>query len=243
MGLAAELANYLSGLTVTQGRLAGQPFPVFPWEGRFVRRAFALDIGEAALSIARGNGKSTFTAGLAAALDGPLAVPRGEVVAVASSFDQSRIIFNHVLAFLRAKHGESFEDRSLWRVQDSANKAHVVNRQTGATLKCIGSDPRRAHGLAPFLILADEPAQWESGKAEAMVAALRISLGKIPGGRLIALGTRPADEGHWFSQLLSGGADYAQCHAAPPDSPKGQRKMWLRANPLVLQRRISKYGA
>ena len=26
MGLATELADYLSGLTVTQGRLTGQPF-------------------------------------------------------------------------------------------------------------------------------------------------------------------------------------------------------------------------
>ena len=32
-----------------------------------------------------------------------------------------------------------------------------MNRSNGAVLKCIGSDPRRAHGLASGLVLADEP--------------------------------------------------------------------------------------
>ena len=40
--------------------------------------------------------------------------------------------------------------------------------------------------------------------------------------RLIALGTRPSDESHWFAQMLSGGADYAQTHAAKPEAPKFQ---------------------
>ena len=92
-----DLISYLGGLTVTQGRLAGQPFPVFAWQRRFLRGAFAPDAIESAISVARGNGKSTFTAGLACAvLDGPLFQPRGEVVVVASSFSQAKIIFRTV---------------------------------------------------------------------------------------------------------------------------------------------------
>ena len=72
------LEAYLSRLTVTQGRRAGQPFTVLPWQRRFVRGAFAPGAGTAALSIARGGGKTTLVAGIAAAtLDGPLTVPRG----------------------------------------------------------------------------------------------------------------------------------------------------------------------
>ena len=63
---ATAVLDYLGGLTVTQGGMAGQPFPVFPWESRFVRGAFRPDVVEAALSIGRGNGKTTLTAGLAA---------------------------------------------------------------------------------------------------------------------------------------------------------------------------------
>ena len=116
---------------------------------------------------------------------------------------------------------------------DSANQASIQNRETGATLKAIGSDPRRAHGLAPVLVLADEPAQWEPGKAEAMVAAMKTGLGKIPNGRFIALGTRPADDSHWFAQMLSGGACYAQVHAADKDDKPFQRKTWARSNPSL----------
>ena len=57
-------------------------------------------------------------------------------------------------------------------------------------------------------MLADEPAQWEPAKSEAMLAALKTGLGKIPGSRLVALGTRPADSLHWFAKMLQpGGAD------------------------------------
>ena len=102
MGIAAEVIDYLGGLTVTQGRLAGTPLTLLPWQRRFVKGAFAPDVIAAALTVARGNGKSTLVAGLtAAALDGPLAVSRAETVVVASSFEQSRIVFGHTLAVLR----------------------------------------------------------------------------------------------------------------------------------------------
>ena len=232
--VSEQVLVYLAGLKVTQGRKAGEPFPVFPWERRFVRGAFRDDVIESALSVARGNGKTTLTAGIAcAALDGPLAYPRGETVIVASSFEQARIAFGHVLAFMSDRYGEQLEDKTKWRIWDSGNKAHLLNRSNGAIVKAIGSDPRRAHGLAPVLVLNDEPAQWEPSKSEAMVAAMRTGLGKIPGGRLIALGTRPSDETHWFSQLLDGGADYSQSHAARSDAPKFQLRTWQTANPSL----------
>ena len=59
--------------------------------------AFAPGVQSAALSVARGNGKTALLSGIAAAtLDGPLAVPRGETVIVAASFEQARIAFDHV---------------------------------------------------------------------------------------------------------------------------------------------------
>ena len=60
----------------------------------FRARALASGVQSAALSVARGNGKTALLSGIAAAtLDGPLAVPRGETVIVASSFEQARIAF------------------------------------------------------------------------------------------------------------------------------------------------------
>ena len=224
------LLDYLSGLTVSQGRLAGQAFAVLPWQRRFVRGAFRDGVQSAALSVGRGNGKTALLSGIAAAtLNGPLAVRRGETVIVASSFEQARIAFEHVIAFM----GAMIDDKDRWRVWDTAQQARVEDRVTGARVRCIGSGPRRAHGLAPVLVLADEPAQWPDTTGERMVAALRTAAGKQPHSRFVALGTRPADSEHWFAKLLAGGADYAQSHAAGPDDPKFQRRTWIKANPSL----------
>ena len=152
---------------------------------------------------------------------------RGETVIVASSFEQARIAFEHVIAFM----GEKFRDRSRWKVWDTAQQARIEDRHSGCRVRCIGSDPRRAHGLAPVLVLADEPAQWPENTGERMVAALRTAAGKQPHSRFVSLGTRPADAGHWFSKALAGGADYAQCHAARPEDPRFQVRAWRKANP------------
>ena len=221
----------MAGLTVTQGAGIGLPLQLFPWEKRFFRGMLRDGVEESALSVSRGNGKTTVVAALAcAALDGPLATPRGETVVVASSFDQARVAYEHVLAFL-AERIDS--DPKRWRIQDSANRASIEDRSTGARVRVLGSDPRRAHGLAPVLVIADEPAQWPPGTSDKMIAALRTSLGKIDGGRLVALGTRPADASHWFEKMLVGGADYSQVHAARDTDAPFQLRTWKRANPSL----------
>ena len=226
------LVDYCAALTITQGAGAGDLMRVLPWQRRFLRGAFGVD-GDAALSIARGNGKSTLVAAVACAVvDGPLRQPRAEVVCVASSFAQGRIIFEHVLAFLEAA-GRDLSDRKVWRVQDSANVATIEHRPSGSRVRCIGSDPKRAHGLAPVLVLADEPAQWEQSKRDAMRAALATAMGKIDDSRMIALGTRPADPAHWFSKMLDGGADYGQSHHAAESDPPFRVRTWRKANPSL----------
>ena len=231
--LGRELVAWLGKLTLSGGDLDGQPFTVWPWERRFILGTFGQS-GNAALSIARGNGKSAFVAALAAAVvcpGAPLHGTRRDVVCVASSFQQARVIFEDVLAYARGL-GHDLGDRGLWRRQDSANMATLEHRPSGARVRCIGSDPKRAHGLRPFLVLADEPAQWEGTKTEAMISALRTGLGKTPNSRLIALGTLPADGQHWFSQMLRD-APCRQLHAAAKDAPIYRAATWTRANPSM----------
>ena len=225
-----NILDYLGGLRVSQGRRTGQRLTVLDWQAQFVREAFADGVLSAALSVGRANGKTALLAGIAAAtLDGPLHVPRGETVIVASSFDQARIAFEHVRAFMGGKLG----DRKRWKVWDTGQRARIENRITGARVYCVGSDPRRAHGLAPVLVLADEGSQWPDSTGERMVAALRTAAGKQPHSRFVALGTRPAAPQHWFAKMLAGGADYAQTHAALPDDPLFQRRTWVKANPSM----------
>ena len=231
--LGRALVEWLGKLTLSGGDLDGQPFTVWPWERRFILGTFAQP-GNSALSIGRGNGKSALVAGIATAVvapDGPLHGVKREVICVASSFQQARVIFEDVLAYVRGL-GHDLGDRDLWRRQDSANQAMLEYVQTGCRIKCVGSDPRRAHGLRPFLVLADEGGQWEQGKTEAMISALRTSLGKTPGSRLIALGTLPPDGQHWFSQMLRD-APYHQLHAAAKDAPIFRAETWAKANPSL----------
>ena len=227
--IAAETVEGLERLIVSQGRHAGEPLAILPWQRRLIRGVLQEPV--AAVSVSRGNGKTTLCAGLAiAALVGPLRQPRGEVIAVASSFGQSRILFEHVREFMRP----ALERQpARFRVLDSNAAAVIEDRDTGCRLRCIASDPRRAHGPAPVLVLADEPAQWPHTTSERMLAALRTGAGKVEGARFIALGTRPADGEHWFAKMLAGGAGHAQCHAAEPDDPPFQIRTWRKANPSL----------
>ena len=227
--VAGLILDHLSTLTVTQGPLRGEPFPAIPWQQRAVRGAFAPGVDTAAISVSRSNGKSTLFAAVADAhLRGPVSEPREEVVICAASLTQARIIFEHVLAF-----GDgTYEQRSRYKLNNTEQKATLEDRRSGARVRAIGSDPRKAHGLAPKIVLADEPAQW-GPQAEAMLAALTTADGKLEGQRVIALGTRPADPAHWFSRWLDGLADYSQVHAARPDDPIFQRRTWKRANPSL----------
>ena len=226
--LPDRIAAYLAGLTISQGRHAGNLFEVLPWQRRFLRGAFAPGIGEAALSLGRGGGKSTLIAGIACAAldtDGPLMAPNAEVVIVASSHTQGQIVFRHVLRFLA-----DGIDRGLYRRQDSVNVSTLQNRKTGTMLTVKGSDPRRLHGMAPSLTIADELTQWPTPRIDEMLAALRTAAGKIEDSRLLMIGTRPADETHAFAAALRG-SDYCQVHAAGRDDPPFQRRTWLKAKP------------
>ena len=133
------LTDWLETLTVTQGSRVGEPFTGWPWERRFVDRVFGDGADTAALSIARGNGKSTLVAALAAAaVQGPLAQPRAETVIVASSFHPARIAWEHSVAFLQPWIEEAPKD---WKIEDSSNRASVTHKPTGARVRALGTVP------------------------------------------------------------------------------------------------------
>ena len=228
MTVANELAEFISTLRIGQGRHAGKLFEVLPWQKRFLRGAFGQP-DDGAVSMGRGNGKSTFIAGIAlGAVVGPLQQPMAEIVVVASSFAQAKIVFKHVLHF--AKPWTS-PGKDVFRITDSQNSATFEYRPTGTVLKVIGSDARRAHGLAPSLIVIDELAQWLN--PEAMLAALETSRGKIPDSKALYLGTRPESEDHAFAEVLNGGVGYSQVHAAKRSDPPFQKRTWRKSNPSL----------
>ena len=92
-----NLNRYLAGLTISQGRHAGQPLTRC-WRGSgssCAVRVCPWHVTDAALAVARGNGKSVLVAGIACrcSLDGPLVQPtrRGDCCRVEFLRTQARI--------------------------------------------------------------------------------------------------------------------------------------------------------
>ena len=132
------LETYLGALTVTQGRRAGEALTVLPWQRKFIAGAFTPGRTTAALSVARGNGKTVLVAGIAcAALDGPLMVPRGETIIVASSFARACIAFDHVVAFMGAK----LRDRKRYRFWQTGQLSRIEDRKPGRACGRSGAIP------------------------------------------------------------------------------------------------------
>ena len=233
MNTASALSKYIQTLTIGQGRHAGAPFKLLNWQRRFIRGAFAPDVQDAALSLARGNGKSVLVAAIGSAsvdVQAPLLEPMAETIIVASSFAQGQAIFRHLKHFLSptlAAH------KSRFRVSDSLNAASIQDRETGASVRVVGNNPKTLHGLQPKLLLLDEIAQWQPHEIDASLAALSTSLGKIPDSRLLAIGTRAASAEHPFERMLAGGVDYSQMHAASETDKPFLVRTWKRANPSL----------
>ena len=214
---------------VTQGFGVGSSLRVLPWERDLVRGILSARI--AALSVARGAGKSAIIAAIGAAFFEHLVETgqRADVVCIASSFGQGKIIFDHSFSYLADK----LQDRKVYRIRDTNTNSSFQHRESGASFRCISSDPKRAHGLAPFLLLCDEPSQWLNTRANAMWAALKTGLGKVPGSRAVCLGTRPKDETHFFARLLDGGAGFIQNYSVSEEADPFARRNWHRANPSL----------
>ena len=189
---------WIGRLKVTQGQGAGSPIRILDWQRDFLERLLRAETTEIGISMARGGGKTTWLAMIAAAyFIGPLRRPRGHVFIVASTIQQAMIALEHLIETLGLR-----ERAHRFRSSFSSHLTGVKDAMTGNMVRVLSSRPKSSHGIAPVLILADEPAQWEPNSRDSVYAALRTSLGKVPGSRLVCLGTRPDDSGHFFSRLL-----------------------------------------
>ena len=211
-----------------------QGCPLLPFHRRWLAGAFAPDVQIAAASWPRGAGK-TFLAGNLAALSltpgSPLFQAGIEVLGVSASLEQSRIM----LSFVR----EALDDAPGYRWLDSGQRLAVTHVPTGTKLRILSSSGKRAMGLAQFsTIFADEPGSWEERGGELMYHALRQSLGKRPGQRLVLIGTRaPAPPDSWWSGLLdsgSGPGTHVEVMTAPESETWDRWETIRKANPMVL---------
>lgn len=207
-------------------------FDLMPFQQTFLDNATRPDIRTAALSLPRGNGKSSLAGYLATRILTPgddLFRPGKESVLLAASYKQARIVYR----FAR----DMLEPQGIHHFTDSSNRVMIEHRPTKTRLDLYGSNAKAAMGLVncPWVI-ADEPGAWEVNAGTLMFDAIRGAQGK-PGSPLKALyiGTlAPALGGWWHDMITTGsnGSTYVQ-------ALRGERARWdqwaeiRRCNPLM----------
>ena len=133
-----------------------------PFQRRFLRSALAQGIRTSALSIPRGNGKSTLVAWLGARTldpDDPLFVKGAESHIVAKSIGQAR---RATFKLLR-EFCESSERVMEYSISENNQTCQVLHKPTNTRISVLASSGKTAQGLVrcPWLF-ADEPGSWEN---------------------------------------------------------------------------------
>ena len=202
------------------------------FQREFVAKATAPGVDVAALSMPRGNGKSTLAAHIGARLMTPgdaLFRAGTESVIVASTLEQGRIVFRFVRAML--------DGDSDYRFSDSLTRVQIIHKPTRTVLQVRGANARAMMGLVdtPWVI-ADEPGAWKVTDGEIMHTALSTAQGK-PGSPLKALyiGTLAPAHSGWWPELIERGTK----RSTYVKVLQGDRETWdqwqtiRKANPLT----------
>ena len=224
---AASLA--LAPTSYALGAMPG----LLPFQRGWLAGAFASDIDLAGLSGARALGKSTLAGWVAActvAPQGALHEAGGAVLIVAPTTSQGREVL------LAARHFLEGVDDLRWR--DSASGIGVRHRPTASECRVMAASSTSllGYGAHAGVIVFDEVGAAGS-KGRAVFDSLITSLGKRPGQRVLAVGTRsPSGPEDWWPKWLSATAGQPRTHITVLE---GDPEAWrdpaqaVLANPLA----------
>ena len=213
-------------LKVPTGPLRGQPFAIPQWQEDFLRSALAPGVGQAALSVARKNGKSGLVAVLLLAhLVGPLRRSqwRGVVVSLTAA---------HAVELRDAM--ASIIDVSGLRGAELRVSPHPgrILGPDGARVDILAADKATGHAIGADVAVIDE-AGLMTEKDRPLWNALQSSLSGR-NGRLICISIRGTSllfsEMEILARRWPRDAVWVE-HSAPPGSALDDPAAWLAANP------------
>ena len=113
-----------------------------PFQKKFIKGAFAPGIDTAALSIARGNGKSCLAGHILARCltpGDPMHEPGREYLLLAASLEQARITYGFIRGALEAT--------KEYRWLDSSTRVGVTHKKTNTRLRVLSSKAKSAFGI------------------------------------------------------------------------------------------------
>ena len=188
--------------------LSGMP-GIRPFQREWLAKAFAADIDLAALSAARGSGKTTlagWVAVCAVAPEGALHERGAAILIVAPTTSQGREVLLAARRFL-----EGIPDLR-WR--DSSSGVGVRHLPTASECRILAASSKSllGYGAHASTVVFDEVAA-SGAKGRLIFDSLTTGLGKKEGQKLIALGTRsPSGPADWWPKWLSSTADQPRTH-------------------------------
>ena len=178
---------------------------LLPSQRRFLRGALASGVRTAALSLPRGEGKSTLAAYILERCMTPgdqLFKEGAEYLLCAASIEGARHVYRPIRAEL--------EPTGEYTFLDSQMRLGITHKPTNTKLRVMSSNAKTAFGIVGSpLLVADEPGAWEIVGGGLLHDAIQTAQGKpLSSLRVIYIGTLAplASPGHWFYELVDAGS-------------------------------------
>jgi Terminase large subunit, ATPase domain len=125
---------------------------------------------------------------------GPEVERRGQIYSAATDRQQASIVFNEILAMLE-RRPSLMSGLHVQRWQKS-----ITDTVSGTVYGALSSNARKAHGLNPSVVIADELAQWRSRE---LYDNLVIGMGARSEPLMVVISTRSPDPNHLMTKDLS----------------------------------------
>ena len=177
---------------------------LLPLQRRFLRRALSPSVRTAALSLPRGEGKSTLAAYILERCMTPgdeLFEEGAEFLLCAASLEQARNVYRPIRAEL--------DPTGDYRFIDSVTRLGITHKPTNTKLRVMSSNGKTAFGIVGTpLLVADEMGSWEIVGGGLMHDAITTAMGKPESSlRVIYIGTLAplGAPGHWWYDLVDAG--------------------------------------
>lgn len=215
----------------------GQPLRLAPFQKAWLRDVLAGDVTSAAMSLPRGNGKSTFLAavGLWALFD-PDESGAPQVPVVATTINQAiRSVYGVATAMIGAER--ELSDRCIQYTAIGGTKVRVPF--TGGEMFPVSNDVDGLQGLDPSVAIVDELGFMPVESFDALL----LAGGKRPRSLVVGIGTPGFDKDnalwHLRRRVEEGrvipGFRYTE-YAAPEGCGVDDEGAWKEANPALRSR-------
>jgi len=238
--LHGRAIRFLETFCVTsKGHRHGEALTLAKWQKSWLEEVLVPGVDASALTLPRGNGKSTFAGGVAtwATFDEYVAELFGgkpDIPVIAPTLKQARKGVYGAACDFRRNH-PALASRSIQYTASGEERILVPSSQ--AELYPAAANEDTLQGLDPLLALVDEIGfitveAWD---------ALLLSAGKRPRSLILALGTRnPGEEPNALDHLLTANELHGGVpgfvlvdYSANPDASIDDRAEWRRANPAI----------